>query len=239
MRVNYQKKKIYSNLNESDITDSEYQHAQNVWLKFDKKSIGEYSDLYLKTDVLLLAEVFETFRKNSLNSYKLDPAHYFTTPGLSWDAMLFHTKIRLELLTDIDMLLFIERGIRGGVSQCSSRYSKANNIFMGGDSYNPKKDYTYILYVDANNLYGWAMSQFLPTGDFHWVDNADKFNVMNIDDNDSSGYILEVDLTYPDNIHDLHMDPNESTWFKTFKTVTNFIAKIKICDTLSKFKTMY
>lgn len=206
MRVNYQKKKNYSNLNESDITDSEYQHAQNVWLKFDIKSIGEYSDLYLKTDVLLLAEVFETFRKNSLNSYKLDPAHYFTTPGLSWDAMLFHTKIRLELLTDIDMLLFIERGIRGGVSQCSSRYSKANNIFMGGDSYNPKKDDTYILYVDANNLYGWAMSQFLPTGDFHWVDNADKFNVMNIDDNDSSGYILEVDLTYPDNIHDLHMD---------------------------------
>lgn len=196
-----EKKHFYSNLNDSHISDNDYQHAINVWGKFNIKSIGEYSDLYLKTDVLLLAEVFEKFRSSSLHSHSLDPAHYFTTPGLSWDAMMLYTKIRLELITDIDMLLFIEKGIRGGISQCSGRYSKANNEYM--NDYNPLEEKKYLLYLDANNLYGWAMSQFLPTGNFKWCDQID---VMNIPDDSSTGYIFEVDLEYPQFLHDSHSD---------------------------------
>lgn len=118
---------FFNQLNNSHISDQEYAHAQEVWQAFDTKTLGEYSDLYLKTDVLLLSDVFENFRSTCLKAYGLEPAHYYTTPGLTWDAMLKCTKVKLELLTDINMLLFVERGVRGGISQCSNRYAKANN----------------------------------------------------------------------------------------------------------------
>lgn len=103
---------FYNKLNDQHITDEEYNHARRIWNGFDIKNMLDYTNIYLKTDVLLLADVFENFRKSSLKLYGLDPAHYYTTPGLSWDAMLKHTKVRLEVLTDIDMLMFVEKGMK-------------------------------------------------------------------------------------------------------------------------------
>ena len=161
------KDQFYSILNDQHITDDEYDHAKKVWKAFKIKTMGEYHDLYLGSDVLLLADVFESFRKTCLQYYKLDPCHYFTSPGLSWDAMLKMTNIKLGLMTDIDMYQFIEKGLRGGVSYIAHRYGKANNKYM--KEYNEKAPSKYIMYLDANNLYGWAMSQYLPTGNFKWM----------------------------------------------------------------------
>ena len=125
----------------------------------------DYHDLYLKSDVLLLADVFENFRDVCLTNYELDPAWYYTAPGLAWDAALKKTEVELELLSDPDMLLMVEKGIRGGVSSIMHRYAKANNKYMGED-YNPAESSKYLQYLDANNLYGWAMSRPLPTKGF-------------------------------------------------------------------------
>ena len=131
-------KKFYSILNDQHITNEEYKHAKMVWKTFDIKTMGGYHDLYLKSDVILLADVFENFRKTCLLCYKLDPCHYFTSPGLSWDAMLKMTNIKLELMTNVDMLQFIKKRMRGGVSYIANRHGKANNKYMkdpqGGNS---------------------------------------------------------------------------------------------------------
>ena len=124
------KDQFYSILNDQHITDDEYDHANKVWNTFKIKTMGEYHDLYIGSDVLLLTNVFENFRKTCMQYYKLDPCHYFTSPGLSWDAMLKMTNIRLELMTDIDMFQFIEKGMHGGVSYITNRYGKANNKYM-------------------------------------------------------------------------------------------------------------
>ena len=120
------------------------------------KTLEDYHNLYNKIDVLLLADVFENFRNICIKNYELDPAHYYTAPGLAWDAALKITDVKLELLSDIDMLLMVEKGIRGGVSM-STRYGKANNKYMD-DSFDASKPSKYIAYLDANNLYGWSMS---------------------------------------------------------------------------------
>ena len=129
------------------------------------KNLEDYHDLYNQTDVLLLADVFENFRNICCDHYKLDPAHYFTAPGLAWDAALKVTEVKLELLSDMDMLLMVEKGIRGGVSMISNRYGKSNYKYMD-DRFDASKPSKYITYLDANNLYGWAMSKPLPTHDF-------------------------------------------------------------------------
>ena len=161
------KEHFYSILNDQDITDDEYDHVKKVWKTFKIKTLGEYHDLYLGRDVLLLTDVFENFRKTCMQYYKLDPCHYFTSPGLSWDAMLKMTNVKLELMTDIDMFQFIEKGMHDGVSYIANRYGKANNKYM--KEYDEKVPSKYIMYLDANNLYGWAMSQYLPTGNFKWM----------------------------------------------------------------------
>ncbi|XP_036146767.1 uncharacterized protein LOC118646925 [Monomorium pharaonis] len=166
--------------------------------------MGEYSDLYLKTDVLLLADVFENFRDKCIESYGLDPAHYYTLPGYTWDAMLKYTNITFELLIDIDMVMFIERGIRGGLSQCSGRYAQANNRYM--QTYDPLKPSSYLMYFDVNNLYGWAMCQPLPYTEFQWIEDVSNFNVNAIASDSPTEYILEVDLEYPRDLHDAHTD---------------------------------
>ena len=120
--------------------------------------MGEYHDPYLKSDVLLLADVFESFGKTCLQYYKLDPCNYITSPGLSWDAMLKMTNIKLELMIDIDMFQFIEKGMHGGISHIANRYGKANNKYM--NDYDEESPSKYVTYLDSDNLYGWAMSQW-------------------------------------------------------------------------------
>ena len=168
--------------------------------------MGEYHDLYLKSDVLLSADVFENFRKTYVQYYKLDPCHYFTSPGLSWDAMLKMTDIKLELITDVDMFRFIEKGMRGAVSYVANRYAKANNKYM--KEYDEKAPSKYIMHLDANNLSGWAMSQYLPTGGFRWLTGKEinKIDLAKYKEDSKNSVILEVDLEYPQELHDLHND---------------------------------
>ena len=161
---------FYSSLSDEGITDDDYKHAQEVWDTFDCRNIGDYHDLYLKTDVLLLADVFENFRKTAMATYGLDPAHYYTLPGYSWDCLLKCTNIELEQITEPDMYLFVEKGLRGGISMVSHRHAIANNPQM--QNFNPEQPTSYLMYLDSNNLYGWAMSQPMPTGDFQWVSHV-------------------------------------------------------------------
>ncbi|KAK4880840.1 hypothetical protein RN001_008986 [Aquatica leii] len=196
--------KFYNNLKNSHISESDYLHANAVWKTFNVKTLGEYSDIYLETDVLLLADVFEKFRSNCIEIYSLDPVQYYTIPGFTWDCMLKFTKVKLELLSDIDMVLFFEKGIRGGLSQCSTRYSKANNKYM--TKFNPLQPSKYLCYWDVNNLYGMGMSQPLPVSNFEWLSDTDinNFDFSSLSDSNEYGYVFEVDLTYPEHLHNLH-----------------------------------
>ena len=142
---------------------------------------------------------FEKFIDTCLKFYGLDHCHYFSSPGLSWDAMLKMTGVKLEKISDIDKYLFIEKGLRGGISYIAKRYAKANNKYM--KDYDPKKPSKFITYLDMNNLYGWAMSGYLPYGEFKRLKNVDGFDVNSISEKSSIGYILEVDLE-----HILHND---------------------------------
>ena len=170
------------------------------------RNLGEYHDLYLKTDVLLLCDVFEKFIEVCLGYYNLDPCHYFSSPGLAWDAMLKMTGVKLKLIDDIDMHSFIEKGMRGGISYIARRYCKANNKFAEG--YDENKDSTVITYWDVNNLYGWAVTQYLPYDDFKWMSEEEisEIDIDLIDKDSDEGYILEVELEYPDDLRNLHND---------------------------------
>ena len=195
-----EKEKFYSKLNDEHITDEEYAHAQTVWETFECKTLGDYHDLYVKTDVALLADVFENLCQEH---YGLDPAHYYTSPGLSWDALLKKTGVELELFTDLEMHLFVERGMRGGISVVSKRYAKANNVLV--PDYDPSKPDKYIMYLDANNLYGWAMSKPLPKRDFKWKRvMPTEEEILKKKENAKNGWILEVDLEYPAELHEQH-----------------------------------
>ena len=147
----------YSKLNLENITDKDYEHVKKVWKAFEIKSLGGYHDLYVQYDTFLLADVFENFRNEYIEIYRLDIAHFLSAQGLAWQPCLKKTKVKLELLTDIYMLLIVEKGTRGGICQAIHRYAKANNKYM--KSYNKDVISSHPMYLDANNLYGWAMSQ--------------------------------------------------------------------------------
>ena len=202
--------KFYSKLNNSNITKDEYNHAQNVWNHFKIKNLQEYSELYLLTDVLLLSDIIDSFRNTCLINYKLDPCHYYTAASLSWDAMLKYTKVTLEYIYKQDILEFFEKQIRGGISIAIHRYAEANNKYL--PNFDPSKPSTFITYEDVNNLYGWAMSQKLPTGNFKWLTQQEistfikKFFNNQIDLESNIGYTLEVDIDYPKELHDEHDD---------------------------------
>ena len=138
---------FYSNLTLENISETDYAHANNVFKKFNINHLGEYHDLYVRSETLLLADIFENFRQSCLKSYELDPAHFVSLPGLAWQAFY-------------DMLLMVEEGIRGGICHAIQRYAKANNKYM--NDYDRKKKPSYIQYLDANNLYGKAMTEKLP-----------------------------------------------------------------------------
>ena len=195
---------FYSNLNMSNVSEDDYEHVQYVWKEFGIRNLGDYQDLYLRTDVILPANVFEAFRGTCLDHYKLDPAHFYKSPGLAWKACLRKTRVRLELLTDPDMLLMFKSRIKGGITQAVHCYASANNPYMGS-MFNPSKESSYLQYLDANNLYGWAMSQPLPTGKFRWV-SIKPNKVAKLAAHTDKGYLLEVDVKYLRDLHDSHND---------------------------------
>ncbi|KAF4530226.1 hypothetical protein B566_EDAN018302, partial [Ephemera danica] len=205
------KEAFKSSLTDEDISDEDYQHAQNVWTVFNCKTLRDYLALYLKADVALLTDVFEEFRAVCLKAYELDPCWYYTAPSLAWDAALKYTGVKLDLVQDLEIIEMLERGIRGGVAQCTKRYAEAKNKYSSDNPGNGSGS-NFIAYLDANNLYGWAMCHALPTGNFKLTKtdiSGDNFNVeklMEMKNTDSRGCILEVDVEYPTNLHDKHSD---------------------------------
>ena len=191
-------------LNGESISAEDYHFAQEVWRLFDLKNLGDYHDLYMTCDVLLLADVFEDFRNRCMRFYGLDPAHYYTSAGYSWDSMLKKTQVELELINDIDMHLFVEQGMRGGVSMITTKFAEANNIHMS--TYDPEKPSSFLLSLDMNNLYGFCMMEALPQSDFTWLSTLEiaDFDVNDIPDDGDVGYFLEVDLSYGAELHAMH-----------------------------------
>ena len=191
-------------ISDGHIIVKDYLTCEKIWDKFEMKNMCDYHDHYFKKDVLLLADVCEKFIATCIKYYVLDSCHYFSSPELSWDAMLKTTGVKLEKISDIDKYLFIEKGLRGGISYIAKRYAKANNKYM--NDYDPKKSSAFISYLHMNNLCGWAISEYLPYARFEWLKNTDKFDVMSINEKSPIGYFLEVDLEYSDKLHELHND---------------------------------
>ena len=236
------KESFYSNLTMENISEADYRHANNVFKTFKLNNLGDYHDLYVQSDTLLLADVFENFRKACIKTYELDPAHFISLPGLTWQACLKRTRVELELLTDYDMFLMIEEGIRGGICHTIQRYAKANNEYM--KNYDKSKEFSYIQYLDANNLYGAAMSEKLLINGFKWVNDISVINekfVKSYDKiNSDKDYILEVDVDYPSKLHELHSDmpflPERMKIDKTQKLVCNLCDKKKYVVHISILK---
>ena len=220
---------FYNALTDEECSIDDYKRAQNVWRKMRCRTMGDYHDIYVRSDVALLCDVFEKFRKSAISYYGIDPCHYYTNPGYSWDAMLKFTKVKLELITDIDMYIFIEKSIRGGISMIGKRHAKANNIHM--KNYDKSKKGVSITYDYANNLYGLAMTQKLPHSKFKWLsqEEIDSFKVIEqnkifkitmpkiciendtvdyveVDVEGDIGYFLEVDIHCPEKYFDYFDD---------------------------------
>ena len=235
------KESFYSSLMMEDISASDYAHANNVFKKFNINNLGEYHDLYVRSDTLLLADIFENFRMSCLENYGLDPTHFISLPGLAWQACLKKTNVELELLTDYDMLLMIEEGIRGGICHAVNRYASANNHYM--KDYDKNKESSYIQYLDANNLYGAAMSKKLPMKPFKWMDDISRIDeefIKGYDENSNKGYVLEVDVNYPQELYDIHSDmpflPERMVINETKKLVCNLHDKKKYVAHVSVLK---
>ena len=212
-------KAFFSDLTKKDISDADYKFAKEIWKTFKLKNLGELQDLYVEVDTLLLADVFESYRKVIHNKYGLEPVHFYTAPSLSWSAGLKLTKAKLEIPLDVNMHLFIDSGLRGGISMVCDAFARANNKYLK-EYYDPSSLQSFLMFVDANNLYGWAMSQMLPTGGFKWISLSKGLkrpevsesiggyrtmsewtdDILRLDEEDSIGYIFQVDLEYPDNL---------------------------------------
>ena len=194
-------------MNLEDITLKDYAHAQKVFKELKLKDLGDYHDLYVQSDTLLLADVFENFRNKCTEIYELDPAHFLSAPGLEWQVCLKKTRVKLGLLLDIDMLLIVEKGIRGGICNSIHKHAKTNNKYM--KNYDKDKESSYLEYLDANNLYEWAMSQKLPVNGFEWVEDLSQFKedfIKNYNEGSNKGYFLEVHVEYLKKSFNLHSD---------------------------------
>ena len=194
---------FYINLQLKNISKDEYNHAKKVWEHFEIKNLGEWHDLYVQADTAQLSHVFENFRSLCLKEYQLDPTYFVSKPSLAFEAMLKITKAKIELFTDTDMVLMTEKGIRGRLTQVIRKYAVANNKYLR--SYDKTKDTTYLKYLDANNLYGYAMDKKLPLYGYEWDDKSifteDFIKIMMM-----KGYLLEVDVGYPKELHIAHQD---------------------------------
>ena len=197
-----EKEDFYCLLNMEDITDANYAHAKRVCKDFEVKNLGKYPDLYVQRDTLLLADVFENFRNVCLKIYELDPAKFLSAPGLAWQADFKKTKVELEILIDINMLLMVEKGIRWGICLSIYQYTKANKRYM--EDYDKNKGSSCLQYWDVNNIYDWAMSQKLPMNNFELIEGTFQFIedfIKNYNEESNEGYFLEVDVQYHEKLH--------------------------------------
>ena len=197
---------FFDDLSKKHVTDEEYAFAKDVWTAFDCKTIRDYMEVYLLADTLLLADCFETFRQTCMTNYELDPSYYFSNPHFSMSAFLRKGNITMQLLTDINMYLFFAKGIRGGVAMVGRRHATANNKYLSG--YDSSKPSVFILNLDCTNLYGTAMTSYLPYSSFRWVptDEVDIEKILSTPQDSDIGYVLECTLGYPTHVHDLHSD---------------------------------
>lgn len=199
-----EKSKFFNSLTQSHISQDDYQHAKNVFSQFNCKNIGDFHDTYVMGDVLQLACVFENFRTWFLTNFRVDVVHYFSLPGAAWDSALLRTKVELELLVDEDKYLWLETGMRGGVSMICQRYAKANNSYLS--DYDPKKPSSFLMYYDMVALYSACLLEPLPHSCFEWVPDSDvnNFDFLSLDDDGEDAAIIECSLSYPSHLHDKH-----------------------------------
>jgi hypothetical protein len=201
------KDRFYDILNDQHLSDEDYDRARQTRSFFNVQDLKGYHDHYLLTDVLLLSDVFENFRQSIYSNHQLDCLHFCTLPGLAWSMALKYTGVELQLLTGPDKYLMIENSMRGGISNVSCRRGIANNPLME-KGYDPSLPHKFLSYFDANNLYGWSMSQCLPTGNFRFLTEQEMMNfesiLKDIADDADIGYIVECDLRYPPEIHNMH-----------------------------------
>ena len=228
------KSAFYNRLTETDISDQDYEHALAVYEAFGCKRFSDYLEIYQNCDVILLAEVFTSFRRASMNYYSLDPVHFITSADLTWNAGLKLTKVELQLFSDINDYIWVESQMRGGICFLGKRYAVSNDPYIS-ENYNPNKENSYIIGVDANNLYGFAMCQPLPYGNFRWLSQSeiDTFNILDTTPNSSVGFLLEIDLEYPQELHCLHDDlPMAPQHLNITYDMLSEHAK-KLCDSLN------
>ena len=202
-----EKEDFYSHVNKEDTTAADYVHTKRVCEDFEIKILGEHHDLYVQTNTLFLSDVFDNLRNMYLEIYELDPVKFLSFPELSWQAVLKKTKVKLDLLTDIYMLLMVEKVIRGGICHTIYRYAKANDKYK--KDYDKNKESSYLQYWDISNLYEWAMSQKLPVNNFEWLKDTSQFNedfIKNYNEKSDGRYFVEVDVQYTEKLYELYND---------------------------------
>lgn len=228
------KSAFYNKLTETDISDEDYEHACAVFKTFGCKTFSDYLEIYQDCDVILLAEVFTSFRRTAMNYYSLDPVHFVTSADLTWNAGLKLSKVELQLFSDINDYVWVESQMRGGICFLGKRHATANDPYIP-ETYDPNEDNNYIIALDANNLYGFVMVQPLPYGNFRWLTESEikNFNILDTIPNSSVGYLVEVDLEYPKGLHILHDDlPMAPEHLNITYDMLSPHAK-KICDSLN------
>ncbi|VVC38659.1 Ribonuclease H-like domain [Cinara cedri] len=194
------KEGFYNRLLEAHIKDENYKYAERVWEHFGFKTLGEYSDRYMKVDVMLLCDVFENFRNLSMDTYGVDLNYYYTAPGMAFDCALKITKVELELLPDYNEVIMMEAGTRSGLTQAVKRYTKPTTVM-----------FLAMILRNRNQRYGWAIVQYSSKNGFEWYDKDLSIEIIlrlldGMDDTSPVGLILDVDITYPTSLHDDHND---------------------------------
>ena len=201
------KKAFHSEMYLQIITDKDYTLAHIVFKELKLKNLGDYHDLCVQSVTLLLADVFENFRNKCVEMFEPDPANFLSAPQLSWNTCLKKTGVKSKLITDIDMLLMVDKEIRGGICHAIPRNAKANSKYV--KNYDKNIESSYLMYLDANNLHGCAMSQRLPVNGFEWIEQLSEFDelfIKSYDENNNKRYILEVDVKYSKCLFNLHCD---------------------------------